>query len=129
MALRQDVDGVTVIPSRTKGAHLRLDAVGFTAVTRRGEKGRTWNEVAGFRPANVKMGTPSGELSGPPLYQIGFFLREPPSKGRIGRWIVRRVYRVDDTLPGVYPDAEEIVVLMERWRQRHSTATPAGRNG
>jgi hypothetical protein len=47
-----------VIPSQTKGAHLRLDAEGFLAVTRRSEKGRAWNEVAGFRPANVKMGTP-----------------------------------------------------------------------
>jgi hypothetical protein len=34
---------------------------------------------------------------------------------------VRKVYRVDDTLPGVYPDAEEIVELMERWRQRYSS--------
>jgi hypothetical protein len=124
MTLRQDLDGVTVIPSQTKGAHLRLDAAGFTAVTKRNEKGRAWNEVAGFRPANVKMGTPSGEISGSPLYQIGFFLREPPRKGRVGRWIVRRTYGVDDTLPGVYPDAEEIVELMERWRQHHSTAGP-----
>ena len=26
-----------------------------------------------------------------------------------------------DTLPGVYPNAEEVVELMERWRQRHTT--------
>ena len=79
--------------------------------------------MTGFKPANVKTATPDGGLGGPPLYQIGFFLREPPKQGRIGRWFVRHIYGVDDTLPGVYPDAEEIVELMERWRQRHSTAS------
>jgi hypothetical protein len=32
--------------------------------------------------------------------------------------VVRFMLRVDDTLPGVYPDADEVVALMERWRQR-----------
>ena len=39
----------------------------------------------------------------------------------MARWFVRRAYGVDDTLPGVYPNAEEVVALMERWRQRYST--------
>jgi hypothetical protein len=34
---------------------------------------------------------------------------------------VRRFYGVDDTLPGDYPDADEIVALMKRRRQRYST--------
>jgi hypothetical protein len=119
VTLRQELDGETIIPSQTKGRYLRLDAEGFSAHTPRDEKGRAWSEVTGFKPANVSPRTPSG-LLGPPRYQIGFFLRDPPKKGRVGRWFVRRSYGVDDTLPGVYPDAEEIVALMERWRERHS---------
>lgn len=79
MALRQELDGETVIESQSKGA------------------------------------------GGSPLYQIGFFLREPPKKGRLSRWIVGKTYGVDNTLPGVYPKADEVCALMERWRQRHST--------
>ncbi len=119
MALRQDLDGETIIPSQTKGRYLRLDAEGFSAHTPRGEKGHAWSEVTGFKPATVSPRTPSGFL-GPSRAQIGFVLRDPPKKGRVGRWFVRRSYGVDDTLPGVYLDAEEIVALMERWRQRHS---------
>jgi hypothetical protein len=33
---------------------------------------------------------------------------------------MRKMYSVDDTLPGVYPDADEVVALMERWRERYS---------
>jgi hypothetical protein len=120
VTLRQELDGETIIESKTKGGYLRLDAEGFSAFTRRGEKRRTWDEVTGFRPANVQGGTIHTVGAGPPIYQIGFFLRNPPKKGRIGRWLVRQVNRVDDTLPGVYPNAEEVVELMERWRQRHS---------
>ena len=120
MALREELDGETIIESRTKGAYLRLDAVGFTAHARGGrrEKGRAWSEVSGFKPANVAMNTEG--IPGPPLYQIGFFLSEPPKKGRVGRWFTRKMYRVDDTLPGVYPNADEVVALMERWRERHA---------
>ena len=28
-------------------------------------------------------------IQGPPLYQIGFFLSDPPKKGRVGHWFVR----------------------------------------
>ena len=119
MTLRQELDGETIIESSSEGRYLRLDAEGFSAHTPRKEKRLNWDEVSGFRPADVKMSTEPGS-GGPPLYQIGFFLREPPKKGRVGRWFVRRLYRVDDTLPGVYPDAEEVVALMERWRERHS---------
>ena len=119
MALREEVDGETVIPSRTKGAYLRLDAEGFTAHTKRGrEKGCAWSQVSGFKATNVGMVSPDS-LTGPTVYQIGFFLSDPPKKGRVARWFVRKSYGVDDTLPGVYPDAEEVVALMERWRQRH----------
>ena len=121
MTLRQELDAETIIQSRTNGGYLRLDAEGFSAFSRRGEKRRTWDEVTGFRPADVKGGTPDTMGAGPPVYQIGFFLRDPPKKGRIGRWFVRGLYKVDDTLPGVYPNAEEVVELMERWRQRHTT--------
>ena len=119
VTLRQDLDGETIIPSRTDGRFLRLDAEGFSAHTPRSEKRRAWSEVTGFKPANVSPRTPEG-LLGRPRYQIGFFLRDPPKKGRVGRWFVRRSYGVDETLPGVYPDAPEVVALMERWRQRHS---------
>ena len=61
--------------------------------------------MTGFKPADVAMRT---DGRGTPLYQIGIFLADPPRKGRIGRWFVRRIYRVDDTLPGVYPDAKEV---------------------
>jgi hypothetical protein len=118
-ALRQELDGETIIPSQTEGAHLRLDSEGFTGVTKRSEKGRAWHEVSGFKPANVKTSTPD-HIGGSPLYQIGFFLREPPRKGRISRWIVHHTYGVDDTLPGIYPNAPEIAELMERWRQRYA---------
>ena len=74
--------------------------------------------MSGFKPADVAMNVETPR--GPPQYQIGFFLSDPPRKGRVGRWFVRKLYRVDDTLPGVYPDAEEVVALMERWRQRYS---------
>ena len=121
VTLRQELDGETIIDARTKGAYLRLDAMGFTAHTKRGkEKGRAWSEVSGFKPANVAMNTES--IPGPPQYQIGFFLSDPPKKGRVGRWFFRKMYVVDDTLPGVYPNAEEIVVLMERWRQRYGAS-------
>lgn len=118
MTLRQELDGETIVPSQTKGAYLRLDSEGFTAHTKRGEKGRAWNEVSGFKPANVAVNVEF--TAGPPLYQIGFFLSDPPRKGRVARWFVRKTYGVDDTLPGVYPDAPEVVALMERWRERHS---------
>ena len=117
--LRQELDGETIVPSHTEGAYLRLDTEGFTAHAKRGEKGRAWSEVSGFKPANVAMSVDG--IPGPPLYQIGFFLRDPPKKGRVARWVVRKWYRVDDTLPGVYSNAEEVVALMERWRQRHSS--------
>ena len=120
VTLRQELDGETIIPSQNKGRYLRLDSEGFSAHTPRKEKRLAWGDVTGFKPANVKMATIDSGFGGSPLYQIGFFLRNPPRKGRVGRWFVRRVYRVDDTLPGVYPDAEEIVELMERWRQRYS---------
>jgi hypothetical protein len=124
MTLRQELDGETVIDGGRNGNHIRLDARGFTAYSgRHGQKGRTWDEVTGFQPANVTPGSPEGGFrSGAPMYQIGFFLRNPPKKGRIGRWLVRRSYGVDDTLPGLYPNAAEVVELMERWRQRHSSA-------
>ena len=122
VTLRQELDGETVIPSRTEGRYIRLDREGFAAHTPRSQKGRTWDEVSGFKPANVKAGTPDHIGGGSPVYQIGFFLRDPPKKGRIGRWFVRNIYGVHDTLPGVYPDAEEVVALMERWRQRHSAS-------
>ena len=121
MALRQELDGETVIESQSKGAYLRLDAEGFTAHPQHGkDKWHSWDEVKSFKPANVKAGTPD-YLSGSPLYQIGFFLREPPKKGRLSRWIVGKTYGVDNTLPGVYPNAEEVCALMERWRERHSS--------
>ncbi len=118
--LRQELDGETIIEARTKGAYLRLDAMGFTGHTKRGkEKGRAWGEVSGFKPANVAMNVEGTQ--GATTYQIGFFLTDPPKKGRVGRWFFRKMYVVDDTLPGVYPNAEEVVALMERWRQRYST--------
>jgi hypothetical protein len=120
VTLRQELDGETIIESQTKGRYLRLDDEGFSGHTPRSEKRRTWDEVSGFRPANVRSGTPDS-LTGTPRYQIGFFLRDPPKKGRVGRWFVRRSYGVDDTLPGVYPNAEEVVALLERWRERHSS--------
>ncbi len=120
--LRQELNGETIIQSQTKGGYLRLDAEGFSAFSRRGEKRRTWDEVTGFLPADVKSATPGTIGVGLPVYQIGLFLRDPPKKGRIGRWFVRGLYKVDDTLPGVYPDAEEVVELMERWRQRHTSS-------
>jgi hypothetical protein len=120
VTLRQELDGETIIESRTKGGYLRLDPQGFSAFSRRGEKRRTWDEVTGFLPTNVQGGTIHTVGAGPPIYQIGFFLRNPPKKGRIGRWVVRAINKVDDTLPGVYPNAVEVVELMERWRQRHS---------
>ena len=119
MALRQELDGETIIPSSTKGRYLRLDREGFSGHTPRMEKRRAWSEVTGFKPASSTPRTPSG-LLGQPRSQIGFFLRDPPKKGRIARWFARQSYGVDDTLPGIYPDAEEIVALMERWRLRHS---------
>ena len=119
MALRQELEGETIIESRDEGAYLRLDAQGFTARGKRGrDKSRGWSEVTGFQPANV---SPSLDgVPGPPMYQIEFFLRDPPRKGRLARRVVRFMLTVDDTLPGVYPDADEVVALMERWRQRHS---------
>ena len=122
-ALRQELDGETVIPSQSKGAYLRLDREGFTAHPQFGgkDKWHAWDEVSGFKPANVRARTPD-YLGGPPLYQIGFFLREPSRKGRVSRWIVRKSYGVDGTLPGVYPNAEEVVALMERWRQRYGVS-------
>jgi hypothetical protein len=119
MALRQELDGETIIPSSTEGRYLRLDREGFSGHTPGSEKRRAWSEVTGFKPATVTPRTPSRFL-GPPRSRIGFVLRDPPKKGRVGRWFVRQSHGVDDTLPGVYPDAEEIVALMERWRQRHS---------
>ena len=119
MALRQDLDGETIIQSQTTGRYLRLAAEGFSGHTPRGEKGHAWSEVTGFKPATTSPRTPSAFL-GPSRARIGFVLRDPPKKGRVGRWLARRSYDVDDTLPGVYLDAEEIVALMERWRQRHS---------
>ena len=119
MTLRQELDGETIIESRTVGRYLRLDAEGFSAHTPRSEKRRTWDEVSGFRPANVRSGTPAS-FTGAPRHRIGFFFRDPPKKGRVARWFGRRAYGVDETLPGVYPDAQEVVALMERWRQRHS---------
>jgi hypothetical protein len=121
VTLRQELDGETIIPSRTNGRYIRLDREGFAAHTPRSEKGCTWDEVTGFRPANIRAATPNA-MSGSPVRQIGFFLRDPPKKGRVARWFVRRSYGVDDTLPGLYPDAEEIVALMERWRQRYSSS-------
>ena len=122
VALRQELDGETVIESQSKGAYLRLDPEGFTAHPQHGkDKVHSWDEVSGFKPANVKAGTPD-YLGGSPLYQIGFFLLEPPRKGRVSRWIVRKTYGVDGTLPGVYPNAEEVVALMERWRQRYGVS-------
>ena len=121
VTLRQELDGETIIPSQTEGRYLRLDGEGFAGHTPRRQKGRRWDEVSGFKPANVRAGTPNS-LSGSPVYQIGFFLRDPPKKGRVSRWVVRNIYGVHDTLPGVYPDAHEIVALMERWRERHSTS-------
>jgi len=120
MTLRQELDGETIIPSRDERAYLRLDAEGFTAQPVHGrEKHRAWNDVTGFKPVKLRMTSPS-HARGPTMLQIGFFVRDPPRKGRVGRWIVGKVYGVDDSLPGVYPDAEEIVELMERWRQRYS---------
>jgi len=119
--LRQELHGETIIQSRDEGAYLTLDAEGFAAQPVLGrEKRCAWDEVTGFKPANVKPGTPD-HIGGSPWYQIGFFLRNPPKKGRVGRWFVRRSYGVDDTLPGVYPNADEVVALMERWRPRYST--------
>ena len=122
MALRQELDGETIIDSdRSKGAYLRLTPEGFTAHPQHGkDKWHSWDEITGFKPANVRMSTPD-HIGGPPLYQIGFFLREPPKKGRISRWIVRKTYGTDNTLPGVYQNAEEVCALMERWRQRYSS--------
>jgi hypothetical protein len=118
VTIRQELDGETVIPSESKNAYLRLDPEGFTAVpTHFREKRLAWTAVSGFKPANVGMTTPSGSRS--TVHQVGLFLADPPRKGRVGRWFVRRFYGVDDTLPGVYSDIEEIVALMERWRQRY----------
>ena len=116
--LRQETDGETVIPSQDERAHLRLDPDGFTAVPTRGKEKRfAWTAVSGFKPANVGTRTPDSSRS--TVYQVGLFLSDPPKQGRVGRWFVRRAYGVDDTLPGVYPDAEEVVALMERWRERY----------
>lgn len=116
--MRQELDGETVIPSQDERAFLRLDPEGFTAVSVRGkEKGFAWAAVSGFKPANV--GTQTQDSSRSKVFQIGLFLADPPKKGRVGRWLVRQSYGVDDTLPGVYPDAEEVVALMERWRERY----------
>ena len=109
MALRQELDGETIIPSRDEGRYLRLDADGFTAFTKRSQKGRAWSEVSGFKPANVKPGTPDHLGGGKPWYQIGFFLSDPPKKGRISRWVVRRTYGVDDTATdGVLPPLTQV---------------------
>jgi len=114
------LEGETITPSRDERAYLRLDPQGFTAYpTDGGEKGRAWTDVSGFKPADVASSV-EGVL-GPPLYQIGFFLSDPPKKGRVARWVLRRFNGVDDTLPGVYPDADEVVALMERWRQQYSS--------
>ena len=116
--IRQELDGETVIPSQNERAYLRLDRKGFTAVPVRGkEKSFAWTAVSGFRPADVGMKTPDSNRS--TVYQVGLFLADPPKQGRVGRWFVRRTYGVDDTLPGVYPNAEEVVALMERWRERY----------
>jgi hypothetical protein len=120
MALRQELDGETIIPSRDERAYLRLDAEGFTAQPVHGRpKHRAWDDVSGFKPVAIRMTSPDG-IRGPKMLQIGFFLRDPPKKGRVGRKVVRWFMGVDDSLPGVYPNAEEIVELMERWRERHS---------
>ena len=116
--IRQESDGETVIRSQDERAYLRLDSEGFTAVSTRGKEKRfAWTAVSGFKPANVGTKTPDSSAS--TVFQVGLFLADPPKKGRVGRWIVRHTYGVDDTVPGVYPNIEEVVALLERWRERY----------
>ena len=118
MTIRQELDGETTIPSQDKRAYLRLDREGVTAMPTRGKEKRVlWAAVTGFKPANVAMRTESSSRA--TVYQVGLFLADPPRKGRVGRWFVRKTYGVDDTLPGVYPNVDEVIALLERWRQRY----------